>query len=215
MLRTLPRTRDFSEVQRLLAIAAFTFLTIIAARIEIPAHPVPFTMQPFVVLLAGMVLGARDGALSQFAYVSLIALGLPVDANALGTAALFGTTGGYLIGFIAAAGVVGLLVESGAVALWRQQLIDTLHVAPERADVWAERISFAQRLIAGVIGIAVIYVFGIVVLRNVADLSWSRAWALGGEPFLGLDLVKAVIAAGLSESARRGLLRMFQAGGRA
>lgn len=184
MLRILPQTREFTNWQRLAGIALFTAITIIAARIEIPQEPVPFTMQPLAVLLAGMILGGRDGAWSQFAYVSLIALGFPFDANRLGTAALFGTTGGYLIGFIAAAGVVGFLVERGANRIW-------------------------QRWLAGVVGIGVMYLFGIYVLKNVAGLSWDAAWAAGGAPFLILDLIKAVIAAAVTETGRMLLLRML------
>lgn len=184
MLRSLPQTRDFSRVQRLATVVFFAALTIVAAKLEIPREPVPFTMQPFAVLLAGMVLGSRDGALSQFFYVSLIALGFPFDARGLGTAALFGPTGGYLLGFIAAAGIVGLLVERGANRVW-------------------------QRWIAGVAGIAVIYLFGIYVLKNVTGMNWRAAWAAGGEPFLALDLMKAIIAAALTETARALLLRAF------
>jgi len=180
MLRTL--SREFTDVQRLAGIAAFALLTVIAARISIPLEPVPFTMQPLAVLLAGMVLGGRDGALSQAAYVGMIALGIPVDANAVGTVALIGPTGGYLIGFVVAAGVVGLLVESAASRWW-------------------------LRLLAGVVGIGVIYLFGLVVLKNVTGMDWSGTWAAGARPFLGLDLVKVAIAAGLTESARSLLLR--------
>lgn len=182
MFRTLDKTRDFTAVQRMAMIAFFTALTIVAARLEIPNQPVPFTMQPLVVLLAGMVLGWRDGALSQVFYVSLIAMNLPVDANMLGTAALFGPTGGYLIGFVVAAGVVGFLVEQGATRVW-------------------------QRWLAGIAGVAVIYAFGIVILKTYLGADWATAWAAGGAPFIGFDLVKAVIAAALAESARALLLR--------
>jgi biotin transporter BioY len=54
----------------------------------------------------------------------------------------------------------------------------------------------------------VIYAFFVTFLKNVLDIdSWKAAWDLGGEPFLGLDLIKAIIAAGLAESTRRLLLR--------
>ena len=82
MLTSLSRTSDLTLTQRLLAIAALTALTAIGARITIPLEPVPFTFQVLAVLLAGMLLGARDGALSQLAYVGLIALNLPLDAPA-------------------------------------------------------------------------------------------------------------------------------------
>ena len=73
MLYSLSPRRDLTLTQRLLAIAALTALTAIGARITIPLEPVPFTFQVLAVLLAGMLLGARDGALSQLAYVGLIA----------------------------------------------------------------------------------------------------------------------------------------------
>jgi biotin transport system substrate-specific component len=123
MLRTLPQTRDKNLTYRIATIVAFTAITILSARITIDIGIVPFTMQPFAVLLAGMILGARDGAASQLAYVALIAAGLPFDAAGMGTAALLGPTGGYFIGFIIAAGVVGFLVEKGATKQWQRRLI--------------------------------------------------------------------------------------------
>lgn len=191
MLRTLPQTRNYAHAQvyRLAGVALFTLITILSAKISIEiGGPVPFTLQPLAVLLAGMILGARDGALSQIAYVALIVAGLPYDARGLGTAALFGPTGGYLIGFIGAAWLSGALVEKGETRLW-------------------------QRWLSGVAGIAVIYFFGVVWLRiyggwAFADgMTWAAAWAAGAAPFLVYDLLKAVVAAALSEGGRSLLLR--------
>jgi len=184
MLRTFPQTRDLSQSKRLMGIAVFTIITIIAARLKIPMEPVPFTMQPFAVLLAGMILGSRDGALSQAVYVGLIALGLPFDANIRGTVALFGATGGYLIGFVVAAGVVGLLVERAGSRFWQQWL-------------------------AGIVGVVVIYIFGIYVLKNVAAMDWNAAWTAGVSPFIAWDMLKAVIAAAIAEGGRRLLGRFL------
>jgi biotin transport system substrate-specific component len=182
MLRTLPQMRDYSQLHRLAAAAIFTGITIVSARVTVEIGIVPFTMQPLAVLLSGMALGARDGLLSQALYVALIAAGLPFDARGLGTAALFGPTGGYLIGFIAAAGVTGWLVERGTTRLW-------------------------QRWLAGVVGILAIYLAGIVVLKLVTGLDWVAAWENGVAPFIIPDLVKAIIAAALAEGGRRLLLR--------
>ncbi len=182
MLRTLPQTRDARVSYRLAGIAALTLLTIIAARITIPMQPVPFTLQPLAVLLAGLILGARDGALSQIAYLALIALNLPVDARGLGAAALVGPTAGYLFGFVAGAFVAGLLVERGSRRM-------------------------AQRWLAGVAGIAAIYLFGVVVLKLNTGMAWDAAWAAGAAPFLVPDLAKALIAAGLAEGGRSLLMR--------
>ena len=178
MLRTLPQTRDQSWIYRLAGIAFFTVLTIIAARVSIPLEPVPFTLQPLAVILSGMVLGWRDGLLSQALYVALIAAGLPLDAKGIGSAALVGPTAGFLIGFIAAAGTAGWLVERGNKRFW-------------------------QRWLAGVAGIIVIYLFGAVVLKTVTGMDWAKAWSVGVAPFIVPDLVKALIAAGLTEGGRR------------
>ncbi|MGV2436327.1 MAG UNVERIFIED_CONTAM: biotin transporter BioY [Anaerolineae bacterium] len=113
MLRTLPKTRDWSDAYRLASIIVFSLLTMISARITIPLEPVPITLQPFAVMLSGLVLGARDGFLSQFIYLMMIALGLPVDARMLGSAALFGATAGYLYGFPFASLVAGYLAQLG------------------------------------------------------------------------------------------------------
>jgi biotin transport system substrate-specific component len=182
MLRSLPQTRDQSLTYRIVGIAIFTLISILSARVTIEIGTVPFTLQPLAVLLSGMILGGRDGALSQLAYVALIAAGLPFDARALGTAALFSPTAGYLIGFIFAAGVAGLLVECGAARIW-------------------------QRWLAGIAGIVVIYVFGIVVLKMNTGMDWGAAWTAGVAPFIVPDLAKALIAAALTESGRRLLTR--------
>lgn len=184
MLRTLSQTRAAQPGYRLAYIGAFTLLTIVAARISIPMQPVPFTLQPLAVLLAGLILGARDGGLSQLAYLALIALNLPVDANHLGAAALVSPTAGYLFGFVAGAFVAGLLVERGTARM-------------------------AQRWLAGVAGIAVIYLIGVVVLKINTSMAWDAAWAAGAAPFLVPDLAKALIAAGLAEGGRSLLLRRF------
>jgi biotin transport system substrate-specific component len=181
MLRTLPR--DFSLPQRLLAIAAFTALTALGAQLEVRIGDlVPFTMQVFAVLLAGMVLGKRDGALSQITYLLLIRLNLPVAAGGAGAAALAGPTAGYLIGFIPAAFVVGWLVEQGADRAW-------------------------QRWLAGLAGVAIIYAFGLPILMSVAKLSLAEAWAAGAMPFILFDLVKAALASTLTEGGRKLLMR--------
>jgi len=96
-------------------IFSFTILTAIAAQITIPVKPVPFTLQTMMVLLAGALLGAKNGAYSQFIYLSLGVIGLPVFAQTpdglYGFARLFGPTGGYLLAFPVAAYLVGYLVQ--------------------------------------------------------------------------------------------------------
>ncbi|MCH7769593.1 MAG: biotin transporter BioY [Bacteroidetes bacterium] len=96
-------------------ILSFTFLTAVAAQITIPVQPIPFTLQTMMVLLAGALLGAKNGAYSQLIYLSLGAIGLPIFAHTpdglYGFARLLGPTGGYLLTFPAAAFLVGYLVQ--------------------------------------------------------------------------------------------------------
>lgn len=182
MLRTLPQTRDQGLTIRIAQIAFFTALTVIGAKIIIPLQPVPFTLQTLAVVLAGMVLGGRDGAISQIFYIALLVVGLPVDARSLGTAALFGPTGGYIVGFVAAAAVVGWLTERSQKKLWQ---------------LW----------VTGIIGAAVIHVFGVPVLALTRGIDLMTAANLGTIPFIIPDLAKALIAAALTEGGRRLLLR--------
>ena len=101
-----------SILSQLLWILGFAVATALGARLEIPHEPVPYTLQTFVVLLAGAFLGARNGALSQLAYLGMGVLGAPVFASgSFGLGALLGPTGGYLLAFPVAALVVGLLTE--------------------------------------------------------------------------------------------------------
>jgi biotin transport system substrate-specific component len=156
-------------------VALFAALTAVGAWIQIPLVPVPFTFQVFFVLLAGLLLGPWLGALSQLVYVLLGVTGLPVFAGGTsGPGILFGPTGGYLFGFIFGAYIAGRLVDAKV-----PKLLSTL--------------------IPAVSGIIVIYVLGMVQLAVVADLSLAQAFLAGVVPFVGFDLIKAVIAATVAQ----------------
>ncbi len=182
MLRTVSRTRTDYQALRIASVVLFIILISISAKIKIDIGLVPITMQPLVVLLAGMALGRRDGTVAVLSYVLLIAGGLPLDSNGLGVLALFSPTGGYLFGFIAGAYVAGELTENGANRVW-------------------------QRWLAGLVAIAVIYVFGAAYLKVYTGLGWQETWATGVAPFVFYDVVKALIAAGMVEGMRVLLLR--------
>lgn len=150
-------------------------LTAVAAQIAIPMWPVPITGQTFAVLLVGAVLGATRGALSMITYFSLGAAGLPVFTG--GVAGItFGTTFGYLVGFIAAAAVVG----------WFSQLN------------WHKKVSGVIASFA--IGNAVIYLFGLpwlaYALSNLNLASDVVSVLVAGlVPFLVGDVIKIALAA--------------------
>lgn len=101
-------------VAQLLWILGFAAATAIGARLEIEHTPVPYTLQTLFVLLSGAFLGARNGALSQLAYLGAGAMGAPVFAGgAFGVLKFAGPTGGYLIAFPIAAALVGWIVRDG------------------------------------------------------------------------------------------------------
>jgi len=163
------------SLRELTAAGLFAALTAVAAVITIPMPFVPFTLQVLVTLLSGAVLGARAGALSQAVYVLMGAIGLPVFAGRNGgVQALAGPTGGYLLGFILAAWVVGRLFERSSTA------------GPWRA------------MGAMALGLAAIHVPGVLVLSYHTG-SLASALAVGAA-FLPVDIVKAAGAYLLAKS---------------
>ena len=113
-----PASTDASGLIRavLLAIVGTVLLTI-SAKVKVPFYPVPMTMQTLVVLVLGAAYGSRLAAAAVLLYLVEGALGLPVFADTpergIGLAYMMGPTGGYLIGFLAGAWVVGRLAELG------------------------------------------------------------------------------------------------------
>ena len=145
-----------------------------SAKIQIPFYPVPMTMQTFVVLAVGMAFGWRLGAATVLLYLAEGAAGLPVFAGTpekgLGIAYMAGPTGGYLLGFVMAAAIVGWLAERGY-----------------DRDVF-------RTGVAMLVGNAVIYVPGLIWLATV--VGWDKPiYQWGMAPFLLGDLVKLVLAA--------------------
>ena len=163
-----------SLVRNILLAVAGSIALWISAKIQVPFYPVPITMQTFVVLVIGMAFGWRLGVATIILYLAEGAAGLPVFAGTpekgLGIAYMLGTTGGYLAGFVVAAGVVGLLAQKG----WDR-------------NVWLT-------LIAMVIGTAIIFAFGVTWLGSV--LGWDKPildWGL--YPFLPGAAFKIALAA--------------------
>jgi biotin transport system substrate-specific component len=148
-------------------------LTALAAqiRVPIPGTPVPVTGQTFAVLLTGAALGARLGAAGQMLYVLAGLAGMPVFQDAQsGWSYATGATGGYLVGFVAAAALVGYLAQ-------------------RRQDR-----TVAAAVPAFLAGTVVIYLLGVPWLARTLDVSWTEAVTLGMTPFLLGDLAKAAVA---------------------
>lgn len=116
-------TRSLANSNRAVKVAAVVFGSLLiaaATQIEVPFIPVPMTMQTFAVLLVGLLFGARLGAAAVLVYLGEAALGLPVLSGAANMAVLFAkpATIGYLVGFVGAAFVAGLIAERTAGRLW-------------------------------------------------------------------------------------------------
>lgn len=152
--------------------AAFTA---VAAQITIPLEPVPFTLQVLAVILTGLLLGPRYGALAMGIYLLVGAVGVPVFAGFRGgLGVLFGDTGGYLLAYPLAAALAGM--AAGAVANASRQ----------------------RGLVAGFLwgsaALAVIYALGATWLAILAGLSPAAALAAGVLPFVVFDLIKVGLA---------------------
>lgn len=113
-----PARTDVSALMRgvLLALLGAALLTL-SAKVKAPFYPVPMTMQSMVVLMLGAAYGSRLAVATVLLYLAEGALGLPVFAGTpergIGLAYMMGPTGGYLLGFVLAAGLVGWLAERG------------------------------------------------------------------------------------------------------
>ena len=168
--RTFPRSnarlRDF-----MLVFSGAIFVALLAQiKILLPFTPVPLTGQTFAVLLIGATLGSKRGTASMVLYTLLGAFGLPVFAGgAAGMAYLTGATLGYLVGFVMAAYLIGMLAERGLERSLRTSLVPFL------------------------VGTLVIYLFGAGWLAILFGV--ERALALGVLPFLIGDLIKMILAA--------------------
>ncbi len=164
-------------VQVVLGVAFLALL----AQVRFEVGPVPVTGQTLGVLLLAAAAGTRLGAFTVVAYLFVGAAGLPVfTGGGAGLATLTGTTAGYLVGFVAAAAVVGWLAERGGVA------------GPLRA------------VATMTVGNVVIYAFGVTWLAQLApDLGTAFAW--GVWPFLLGDAAKIAVATALLPAATRAL----------
>ena len=147
--------------------AAFIALIALGSWVSVPFFPVPLTLQTLFVLLAGAVM-CRYAVIPVTLYILLGALGLPLFHNGIaGIGILLGPTGGYLIGFIPAALIVGLAYESKATRV---------HV-----------IGLAMATL-------IIYAFGIIWLIYSTGMGLAAALAMGMLPFLLGDVIKASAA---------------------
>ena len=176
MNNTIVLEKDIIASKSLNAVIGVVFFVLATAfgayiRIPIPGTPVPITLQTFFVVLSGAVLGRRLGSLSQASYIFLGVIGLPIfQGCGFGTAHVFGPTGGYLAGFVAASYLSGKMLEK------------------QDSSAYRAIISFAA-------GNAVLYSLGIIWLMAIYRINFINAVTIGLIPFLTAEAVKISAAA--------------------
>jgi biotin transport system substrate-specific component len=188
LLRVLTARGDAAATPRGIQIASVLFITALTAAaaqisMPLPFTSVPLTLQPMVVLVGSLALGARLGAVSQILYLAAGIAGLPVFAASAtlppGALRLLGPTGGYLMAYPLAAFVTGYLAERG---------FDRRYVTS---------------VLAMLAGLAIIFTSGVLwlglfarTLTGSAPVGMQAALATGLYPFLLPDMIKLAIAAG-------------------
>jgi biotin transport system substrate-specific component len=185
-------TKTKTTTHQLVLAALFVALTAVGAKLMIPVPYVPFTLQTFFVLLSGMLLGSRLGAMSQMMYLAIGLVGVPVFARGGGVGYVLQPTFGYLIGFVPAAYVVGVIIERKA------------------------RIQFLHFLVTSFCGLLIVYVFGLTYLWICThfilgkDMGLVRTLQIGFFLLLPGMVVKGVLSALIGVEVRKRLIHFVQ-----
>ena len=161
------------RTKQMVLIALMTAVTCVLGPLSIPLpfSPVPISLTNFAIFLAIFVLGMKSGTISFIIYLLLGAIGVPVFSSFRGgLQVLAGPTGGYLIGFIFLALIMGFALEH-----FDRKLV--------------------PRIIGMIIGMAVCYAFGTVWLAKLLSLSFKEGLMMGVIPYLPGDAAKIIIAA--------------------
>lgn len=161
-----------NQLTKAVLVCLFTALISIGAYIAvpIPGSPVPIVLQNMFIMIAALMLGPWWSLLAVVFYLLFGMIGMPVFAGGTGGLVKFvGPTGGYLIGYIPATVVMGIVAQKG-------------------------RRSIPANLLACFLGMIIVDAFGIVRLKAVLDVDWTRALVAGFYPFILGDVVKIVLA---------------------
>lgn len=161
------------RTKQMVLIALMTAVTCVLGPLSIPLpfSPVPISLTNFAIFLAIFVLGMKSGTISFIIYLLLGAIGVPIFSSFRGgLQVLAGPTGGYLIGFIFLALIMGFALDH-----FDRKLVPTI--------------------IGMIIGMAVCYAFGTVWLAKLLSLSFKEGLMMGVIPYLAGDAAKIIIAA--------------------
>ncbi len=167
-----------SSVKEITCLMSAVLMLAALSRVTIPLQPVPVTGQTLGVLLTGVMLGRKRALAVVITYLGMGLIGFPIFANgAFGLATLIGPTGGYLLGFIPAAFVMGWLGDKG----WYKKVVTSIS--------------------ALFIGHMIIFTFGLLWLSNF--MGWTGVLATGLIPFLPGAAAKTLIAFALIPIIKR------------
>lgn len=171
------------KIRAMIQISLFAVMTAIGARLTIPVPILPFTLQTLFAMLAGLVLGKKNGAASQLLYMAMGLAGIPVFTSICGPAAVFAPSFGYITGFVLCAYISGAL-----------------------KDLFIAKYGKATRLMlftAAIAGVAATYAVGVTYLYAALNI-WGGGAALMKVLTAGFfttfpgDIIKAAAAAEIS-----------------
>lgn len=170
---------------RMTRIAVMTAALAVAAPWSVPIGPIPISLATLIVYLIGAVLGCADGTLAVLLYLLLGMIGLPVFTGFEGgVQKLIGVTGGYLVGYLPCAALVGLVADRAKAARWT--------VIP-----------------AMVAGTAVLYALGTAWFMFTTGRTLSESLALCVVPFLLGDAAKIAVAAAVGIPLRKSMEKLL------
>ena len=161
------------SMHRLVWVALCAALIALGSMLVVPMGSIPFSMQPFFVMLAGFILAPAMGAVSVLLFLGAGAAGLPVFQKGMaGVAHMLGPTGGFLVGFVFLAFLAGF----------------------GRSRNCPVAVPWVRGLFFGFLGMAALYLLGWSWLKFSLDLGWGKAFLAGVAPFFPLGMVKLVMA---------------------
>lgn len=165
------------SIKDMTLIGMFTGLTAIGAFISIPIGPVPITLQSLFVILSGLILGPKLGALSQIAYILLGLVGVPIFSNFTGgPQTIMAPSFGFIIGFVFAAYIVGKISHNKKI--------------PSNRQIW----------IGSLVGSVVIYLIGLPYMYYILNMIMGKGFSLveiiqiGCLLFLPGDFIKLIVS---------------------
>ncbi|MDQ0156678.1 biotin transporter BioY [Robertmurraya andreesenii] len=170
------------KLRSMIITALFAAIIGVMAQLTIPLPLIPITGQTLAIGLAATILGSRYGTISVLLYLAIGSAGVPVFAEfSAGISKLVGPTGGFLVGFIPAAFVIGFYMEKLGFTM-------------------------INAIIANIIGMFITLSFGTIWLQISLDLTWTAAMASGFTPFLIVGVIKALLASWIGIIVRNRLI---------